>query len=175
MIVQSRAIDCFNSCSTGCTLTTSTFGCSCNTGNDAAILFSTSINAVSLNRIGQENYFNFITKAADIVSQSSGLFGLFAFGSVKTSISTLSSIDYSSIDSSITNIPTQFDISSQFGDVVSSSVVNAIDEFSSINGRQKYHVIFSAGFPLSDSAGTSTRLSNFDNACSKAASSKQQS
>eukprot|EP00486_Rosalina_sp_Unknown_P012169 CAMPEP_0201593762 /NCGR_PEP_ID=MMETSP0190_2-20130828/191276_1 /ASSEMBLY_ACC=CAM_ASM_000263 /TAXON_ID=37353 /ORGANISM="Rosalina sp." /LENGTH=716 /DNA_ID=CAMNT_0048053093 /DNA_START=61 /DNA_END=2211 /DNA_ORIENTATION=+ len=174
LISQLGAIDCYNSCSPGCISTTSTFGCSCNNGNDAAVLFSTSINGVSLNRIGQENYFNFITKAADIVSQSTGLFGLFAFGSSRTSISTLSTTDYSSIDLSIASIPTQFDIDTEYGNVVAASVTNAISEFSSITGRQKYHIIFSAGFPLFSDFGSSTRLNNYDNPCTNAPSSKQQ-
>ena len=176
LISQLGAIDCYNSCSTGCASTSSTFGCSCNNGNDAAVLFSTSVNGVSLNRIGQDDYFNFITKAADMVSQSTGIFGLYAFGNSGTSIIALSTAtnDYSSIDSSITNIPTQIDIDAGHGNNVGVTVTNAINEFSGITGRQKYHVIFSAGFPLSD-FGTSTKLNNNNNPCGNAASSKQQS
>ena len=86
-------------------------------------------------------------------------------------------LDYSDISSTIINLGDNaasygIDYSKNYGNVVSSAISLAITDLIDTR-RQRYHVIFSSGLPLSNGFGDSTNPSNIDDPCSSAISAKQ--
>eukprot|EP01083_Nonionella_stella_P276489 939477_1 len=153
----------------------------CANSHAQSTFFSVSINGQSINQIGVQAYIDTIKLAAEAILPQSGTqnVGLLSFGGTTLEgvpvddffmEQTMTTGDYSTIETKLTNLATTRAFDANYGNSVRAAVSQAIGQ--SWNG-QKYHVLFAAGNPLANNVGSGTNPENVDKICSKAIEAKQ--
>ena len=139
---------------------------------------SYSIHGPSVNDlIGADTFNNIVKGASAAFTQSSNnqKVGVVAFGGngvgqlwVRQGLTTGDGATVATaIDNSVA------DYSNNYGNVASAAISTANTALQTENGRQKYHVIFSATIPLANGFSSTTKPSNLDDICSQAIISKR--
>ena len=146
----------------------------CSNTHDVSTMISYSIHGPSVNGyIGADTYNTIVKDAVAAFTQASNqkvavttFGGNSLTGNFKDEILTLTTGTGALVATTIDNNPTP-DYENEYGNVASGAINSAISQLPWEDGRQKYHVIFSATIPLATGIGSATKPSNTDNPCSQ--------
>ena len=172
-------------------LFSTTYSQQCSNTHNQAVVISVSLNGHDIENIGTSTYLSTINDAIDQflpTSSATRLVASYGFGGITSSTSldeqtiwellAIGNNDYSTINTSIWSLADEdnldnFLYENSWANVVGDAVSNAESVLSSLDGYQKYHVIFAAGNPLSNGFGDTTGPLNPDNPCPQSRASKR--
>eukprot|EP01084_Bolivina_argentea_P011538 21560_1 len=139
------------------------------------LLLSVSVNGKQVGKLGVSEYLSIVEAAANAIAPSTGRMGLNIFGgTVAPIVATQTKLNlgtntWSGLQSAISNLETT-DFDAHWGNSVSDAIQFANN--ASWTG-QRYHVLFSAGIPLSTGWGTATTSLNFQDPCTDSIAAKK--